>query len=133
MFWLSLSWFFINLLVVGTKVAYWGGHCYGSRLLTDAIPALVLITFLLWNEISRMPYYRIKNMFIISYILLGILGIFINTNQGLYNTYTVSWNPKTNIDKNLQFLSDWRFPQFLVDKNMLTRIEKEVTKCGYCK
>lgn len=132
-FWLSLSWFFINLLVVGTKVAYWGGHCYGSRLLTDAIPALVLVTFLLWNEISRMPQHRIKNMFIISYILLGILGIFINTNQGLYNTYTVSWNPKTNIDKNLQFLSDWRFPQFLVDKNMLTRIEEEVTKCGYCK
>ena len=132
-FWLSLSWFFINLLVVGTKVAYWGGHSYGPRLLTDAIPALILITFLLWNEISKMPNSKFKNMFIVSYFILGILGIFINTKQGLYNTYTVSWNPKTNIDKNLQFLSDWRFPQFLADKNMLARIEKEVARCGYCK
>ncbi len=132
-FWLSLLWFFINLLVVGTKVAYWGGHSYGPRLLTDAIPALILITFLLWNETFKMPNRRFKNIFIISYLLLGLLGIFINTKQGLYNTYAASWNSKTNIDRNLKFLSDWRFPQFLADKNMLVRIEEEVAKCAYCK
>ena len=47
LFWLCLSWFALQLLLVSSAVIWWGGYAFGPRLLADALPGLVLLLFLI--------------------------------------------------------------------------------------
>jgi hypothetical protein len=51
--------FFVSLLLVSAKWRiWWGGHCYGPRLLTDAMPCLILLVLPAMDLISRRPVLR---------------------------------------------------------------------------
>jgi hypothetical protein len=49
-----------------------------------------------------------------AYLSLGLSSILIHSGQGLLNSKTAHWNSITSIDQNVNYVYDWRYPQFLV-------------------
>ena len=47
------------LVVAGQWRVWWGGHCYGPRLLTDAVPCLILLTIPALDWIARAAALRV--------------------------------------------------------------------------
>jgi hypothetical protein len=119
MFWLSGVWFCLHVAAISTWDMWWGGHSYGPRLLTDIVPALILITILLWKEISQRSGLRTRRIVSIGYTTLGLAAIFINSYQGLYNINTARWNSYPSIDKYPKLLFNWKYPQFLATSQSL--------------
>lgn len=114
LFWMSVSWFGLHLALVSRAPRWWGGWSFGPRLLTDVVPALVLLTVLLWRE-ARQRVSHWKPLIVAAYALLGIVAIWINSVQGLYNRDTVRWNGTMppNVDREPAYLFDWNYSQFL--------------------
>lgn len=120
LFWLSLAWFSLYYLAVSRKNEdWWGGHQFGPRLLTDGLPALILITIFLGKAINESVPAWGQRAALAGYLLLGGVAIFINTFQGLYNPSTYLWNKSPNIDNYPEYLFDWRYPQFLATAESL--------------
>lgn len=119
LFWVSLGWFILHLVLISKNELWWGGGGFGSRMFTDALPALILLTLLIWNKIlTLMPLLHCRIMLSI-FILLAGVSIFINTYQGLYNTYTVDWGDPW------QNLFNWKYPQFLASHRLLAERDIE--------
>jgi len=76
--------------------------------MTDALPGIYLWLVL---ATAKLDFY--KPIQLGSVIVLGALSIYINTFQGLFNEYTQRWNAEPNIDLHPDSLFDWRYPQFL--------------------
>ncbi len=126
--WLCLIWSALHLFVTTTTTRWWGGHSYGPRLLTDMLPALILITILLWRELGHTLRPRVRTFIVTLYLLLGVIGIFIHSVQGLYNNYTQMWNGglfAPNVDLYQSYLLDWNYPQFLASADSLCTRERD--------
>ena len=134
MAWFAMIWFGLAVAVASTMARWWGGWSFGSRLLTDGLPALVLLTILLWRdlclregshsqEVSRLGC----RMMIAIYLVLGLVGIAINSYQGLYNPNTVRWNGTMlpDVDWDPAYLLDWRYPQFSANSEALCTRNRE--------
>ncbi|MEI2742101.1 MAG: glycosyltransferase family 39 protein [Candidatus Competibacter sp.] len=105
---LILIWPIIHLIVISRFSHWWAGWSYGPRLMTDALPGIYLWLVL---AVAKLDFY--KPIQLGSVIVLGALSIYINTFQGLFNEYTQRWNAEPNIDLHPDYLFDWRYPQFL--------------------
>jgi hypothetical protein len=126
--WLCLIWFALHLFITTTATRWWGGHSYGPRLLTDILPALILLTILTWREVQQQMQGRWQVWVATIYLLLGVAGIFIHSVQGLYNNQTQVWNGgvfSPNIDLYPDYLFDWRYPQFLATHDALCTRQNE--------
>ncbi len=119
LFWMSVIWVLLHLFITSANSLWWGGHSFGPRLLTDIMPALILITILVWQKSKQTFTLPTQRFATVGYIFLGSLGIFINSYQGLYNPATDRWNKSPNIDTNPQYLFDWTYPQFLASPTTL--------------
>ena len=95
------------MLIVARNSGWWGGHSFGPRLLTEAVPALVLLTVIVWQALSQKVSWHTRRVFQVSYLALGAAGIWINSVQGLYNYNTARWNSSPDIDRNSAYLVDW--------------------------
>ena len=123
--WVAIGWFVLHLIAISKYPHWWGGCSFGSRLLTDAIPALILCTILVWDRASNLLPSSMRRAAISLFILLSIVGILINTYQGLYNTYIHAWNAFPLIDTNPNYLFDWKYPQFLANPHLLAKRSRE--------
>ena len=114
----GIVWFLLHLSIVSRPTRWHGGHCFGNRLSTEAIPSLFLLTVCVIKHypVSRWKFPRITWLII---IVTGVMSIFIHTYQGLYNPYSAQWNVDPNIDEYSQYLFNWRYPQFLANPRML--------------
>jgi hypothetical protein len=86
------------------------------------LPALVLISILLWHHLSQQASPRVQRTVASGYLILGLVAVLINSYQGLYNTNTQRWNGymlAPNIDRYPTYLLDWRYPQFLATGDTL--------------
>ncbi len=115
LFWLAASWFGLHIITVSRSTRWWGGHSFGPRILTDAVPALVCLTVLVWHQAAQKTAPRLQRAAATGYLLLGLVGVFINSYQGLYNVHTARWNGglTPNIDLHPEYLFNWKYPQFL--------------------
>jgi len=52
-FQLAGAWFFAHLVMISAWKVWWGGDSFGPRLLTDTLPALLLLLALVWQAVSR--------------------------------------------------------------------------------
>jgi hypothetical protein len=116
--WLS---FVLHLLALVSTGAWQGGHAFGARLLTDVLPALALLTLLLWRALSIRPVPTWARIGATCYLLLGLFAVLVNTYQGLLNPNTVRWNGEMAPDVVSQrhVVFDWRYPQFLATSRSL--------------
>ena len=126
LFWLSLVWFILYYIAIARKNEdWWDGHNYGPRVLIDGMPALILLTLLLWRVISRRASLTPKVIALSSYAILSVGAIFIHSYQGLYNPSTNLWNKDPNIDRYPEYLFDWKYPQFLASEQSLRQRKLE--------
>ncbi len=121
LFWLSVAWFTLHTLTISRFPVWHGGGSYGSRLFTDVLPALVLLTLLAWNAAAAKQdasRWRLAGSGLC--LLAALWGVFINTYQGLYNWATVDWNADPHIEQYPEIVLDWTYPQFLATPQRLT-------------
>ena len=123
--WFGAIWFALYLAMISRWSGWGGGYSFGPRLLTDALPALFIITVLVWKRALTNPPKWYTKILAISFVVLTLLGIFINTYQGLYNQSPAIWNPATDIAHAPQYLFNWKYPQFLANPEMIKVLEAE--------
>jgi hypothetical protein len=114
---LGSGWLLVALVWPLTLVAalsrwemWWGGGCFGPRLLTDALPGVFLLTLRAW------PVRRPRGAAWIGVAVLAMTALFsgwVHVAQGLYNPWVQHWNVEPSIDTDPWTRFDWRFPQFL--------------------
>jgi hypothetical protein len=119
--WFCLGWFMVHLLVISRSTRWWGSWSFGPRVLTDVLPALILLTIVLWSWVAPRMGQRTKRLVAFSYLALGVVGIAINSYAGLFNFHAKLWNGylAPNVDSDPEALFDWRYPQFLATRTML--------------
>jgi|GEM_PF-1505591 len=118
---LALLWFLGHTLLVGRFWNWWGGASYGPRLLTDMLPAFVLLTALAGQQALRLRA-QPRRLLLASYVALSAVGIAIHSGAGLFNPYAHLINggplpPQT--DEEPVFLYDWRFIPPMADIDMV--------------
>jgi hypothetical protein len=118
-YWLCLGWLAFHLAAISRIGHWWGGHSFGPRLLADIVPAAFLLTVLVGQEVARIQSASLRRTILIAYLTLGLVAIFINSYQGLYNTSTARWNDYPNVDQYPEYVWDWRYPQFLASPSSL--------------
>ncbi len=120
--WFGTIWFLASVLSVSRFGHWWGGQSYGPRLLTDAVPALILLTIVTLNELRLKLSAKTTRWIIALFLLLAMVSIAINTLAGLFNSQTIRWNGDMlapDIDHAPQYLFSWRYPQFLANEELI--------------
>jgi hypothetical protein len=109
---IALVWPIVHLLMISRYPHWWAGHSFGSRFMTDALPGLfVLLCYVLS---AATPRSRRFAWFFLA--ITGCFSLYVNSWQGLYNSYTFKWNVDPNIDTYPEYVFDWNYPQFFHNK-----------------
>ncbi len=116
----SLIWPAVHLVSVSQFPHWWAGWSFGSRLMVDALPGLFLGLFSSLGTLRQNSHYAYAAV-----LTSGLLAIYINTYQALFNPYSMQWNVEPNVDQYPEYLFDWRYPQFLHSK---TRHEERLAE-----
>jgi len=113
---LCLGWFVIHVLLISSWGMWWGGWCYGPRLLTDCFVGVAYLSILVFSRGLCEKPIALRNLWKVSILSFGFISIFINTIQGMYNPYTSKWFTYPDPDSNYGILFDWSYPYFLANK-----------------
>jgi hypothetical protein len=131
LFWFSLAWFGFHAFTAAKRPQWWGGWCFGPRLMMEAIPSLVLLTILAGREAFLSKKKILKGALVAGFVLLGLWGVFVNVKQGLHNFYAAdAFNKFPDMNENPEYIMDWRYPQFLADEKMVTKRLLEIIRKG---
>lgn len=125
LFWAALFWTLLHAIAISRFPGWWGGESYGSRLFTDAFPALILLTLLIWNILLRRLASHWRRLAFGMLLICGGLSIFIHSYQGLYNYYTRQWFAYPIWGLENDYMLDWKYPQFLANPDLLARRSRE--------
>jgi hypothetical protein len=123
---LAFGWFVIHLLVIGDFSHWWGGGGFGPRILTDAIPPLILMAVLAWSEVQRSLDLNKRKFIIVVCIILAIPSVYINSYTALFNETVPVWNDDAFYDRFPEYLYSWRFPPFAATSELMARRDKEI-------
>ena len=103
---------------------WWGGWGFGSRLMTDVLPAFLLLALLVAASARQNLSDGAWRAAVAAFGALALVAVLINSGQGLYNPATLAWNrwpmpggPGEAGEEALML--DWRYPQFLAGTNQL--------------
>jgi len=109
---LGLAWPLLLVLALSRWTMWWGGGCYGPRLLTDVLPGLFLLTLRTWPV--RFPHGA--TWLGVAVLVSAAAGsAYVHVVQGLYNPWTLRWNGEPSVDTEPWARWTWQFPQFLHD------------------
>ncbi|MCP4570942.1 MAG: hypothetical protein GY838_01195 [bacterium] len=106
--WLGLHW-----LAISQFPHWWAGHSFGARLWTEVMPAGAALALSAIRWVDRDGTRTGRRIWFTALLLTAATSVFINTAQGLYHDPSYMWNRSPDIDHHPEFLTDWRFPQFL--------------------
>jgi hypothetical protein len=106
---LAIGGFGAHLALISCWPIWWGGHCFGPRLVIGALPFLVLAGILAMKE--WWPRRGIISGTLV--VLLSAISIFIHS-VGAFSPASWAWNarPET-IHATPEDMWDWRYPQYL--------------------
>ncbi|MCE5258230.1 MAG: hypothetical protein LLG44_04115 [Chloroflexi bacterium] len=114
---------------VVSMTVWWGGFCFGSRLMAEAFPFIIMLSTMLWQIVTNEKSRSVQHLSTISLFVLFIPGILINTGQGLYNPNVLAWNgisgQSFSINKDTEYLWNWRYPQFLASADSIAERNHE--------
>jgi hypothetical protein len=101
----------MTLIAIGFTQQWWGGYCYGPRLMTDVIPYLAYFTAFNFDLSANFSY---KKRAVLTGIgILTAISLVIHA-QGALRSATWLWNSlPEDIDQNPSRVWDWSDPQFL--------------------
>ena len=115
----SLIWFAILVPWVGRFGHWWGGYCFGNRLLIDALPPLFLISTAIVRDIGSFSGRLRKVSIIFILTIAALFSVWLNLSQGLYNPASKNWCQVQDIDKNPECFWKWSEAQWLADLDMI--------------
>jgi hypothetical protein len=107
---------FLQWLVVSYFPHWWGGSCYGPRLMTDVVPWMFLAFVIATAAYLERPLHGHPRWLMrISMTLTLAFTLFVNVG-GAYGTSSIDWNglptSSNRVDDHPDRLWDWRHPQF---------------------
>ena len=121
LFRLAAAWLATQVLLLSIKGNWWGGHSYGPRLLTEAVPALALMAALAWQALPP-P----RRAWAASFLALGALAVAVNSAQGLWNPAVLAFNRGPDPRAGLELVLSWRYPQFLATSGSVRQRDLEL-------
>lgn len=128
---IGLGWPVLHWIAVSRFPVWAAGWSYGPRFMTDVLPGLFLLTIRAWPVSFGVSGRRVA---IILLALGSAFAVYVNTWQGLFNPYTARWNMQPDIGVHPQYLFDWRYPQFLHNKERHeARMNGVSAQLGYMK
>ncbi len=92
---------------------WWGGHCYGPRLLCELLPFAILLIIPAWESIEKTSC---RKAFLLFGFFASAWGIFVQA-QALANPRVYDWSASPNIDFHPERLWDWRDWQIFAGSN----------------
>lgn len=103
----------IAIHVVATSGYYiwWGGYCYGPRLLTETIPWFVMLAVMGLDALRRASDAIVVRREIAAGIFLLAIAVALNA-RGACSISAMDWND-TVTAHHPEWIFDWRYPQFL--------------------
>lgn len=110
-------WMALELVAVSRFPHWWAGHSYGPRILTDAVPAVLLVAVLTAPTRAGALF----KAYWVTVVCLGLVSALIHTGQGLGNECTARWNIYPEIDRHPELVLDWRYPQWAATPSALAR------------
>ena len=85
-----LAWFGLQWLIASRAVVWWGGASFGPRILAESMPALILITLIVWGDIKkRSVIFRYGAAVVFG--VTGIFAIYLHSYQAFFNPYTAGF------------------------------------------
>jgi hypothetical protein len=116
LFWMALGSIVAHVMASAAYYHWWGGWSFGSRVLTDAVPALLLLTLVVASTALPALGCVARMAAVSAFGVLTATAIFVHGYQGLYNPSTHEWNRRPDIDRYPDNLFDWGHPQFLASE-----------------
>ena len=105
--WLALFAVSAHWLLISVPVTWWGGHCYGARLFSDAMPWLML---LLVHEVASWTARSPRSA---AFAVLALASVIVNY-VGATSVPANAWNwTPTNIDTDVARVWMWNDLPFL--------------------
>jgi hypothetical protein len=102
-----------HTVLLSTDSLWWGGHCYGPRLMTDVVPWLVLLAALALDGRTRAPDGAWTRLERATAGVLVALSVCIHA-RGALQAAPLQWNVRPqSVDVRPERLWDWRHPQML--------------------
>jgi hypothetical protein len=109
-------WFAMHAASIVRHFHWWGGTCFGPRLSTDSVPALMLVALAVADDWQRLHDGVVRRLAAVGFSVLVIVAIWIHTAQGLYNPAAMEWNRSPSVELHYEGIFDWRWPQFLASE-----------------
>jgi hypothetical protein len=98
-----------HLVFTSALQHWWGGHSYGPRLMTGALPWLVLLAV----QAVAATLTLARPRFRVALVVTGLVGVALNA-PAAYQWQALAWNHMPiNVDTHPERLWDWHDPQFL--------------------
>ena len=115
LFLLASAWAVLQAVMVARNHDWWGGWCYGPRLLSDSLPAWFLLVVLALAQLE--PHLkrssRRRAVVVVALASAAAFSVGVHTVQGLFNPATWTWNDRPNVyDAPNEKLFDVSNPQF---------------------
>jgi hypothetical protein len=108
---LSIAAIAANLLAIAAYPCWWGGYCYGARLMMDALPWFAVLAILGCAAASVGRASVLSRGELAIAMMLLALSFAIN-GRGAFSTATQQWSTVVDIDKHPERALDWSYPQF---------------------
>jgi hypothetical protein len=107
--WMALAIILVHLIIICGFDHWWGGFCYGPRLMASLVPWFVLLAILGLSAAQS----RLKRTEVIAGLLLLVASMFTNA-RGAVSRQTWIWNTvPVNVDVAPERLWNWGDPQAL--------------------
>jgi hypothetical protein len=108
---LSLAAISIHLVVLASYPCWWGGACYGARLMLDVIPWLTLLAILACAEaVQRQPWATVPME---AALAIGLVLLSVGMNaRGATSWDCEMWNWEVDGGHHPERMLDWSYPQF---------------------
>lgn len=111
---LARTWWMVGLgwpfVLVARWEMWWGGGCFGPRLLTDALPGAFLLMLRSWPVMRPRGAHWVGALVL---LLATLASSYVHVVQGLFNPWTLDWNREPSVDTEPWSRWNWAYPQFL--------------------
>lgn len=115
LFYLHFSYFILGIFLNSFWGAWWGGHSWGDRLLTDIAPSAVILSFLFYTNSKNKVLKLLFIVLILYSVFTQSLGAFVSTKT--------KWNSHpTNIDYDTKRL--WDFSDSPINRSLKILMDK---------
>lgn len=100
-----------QLIAVAAYPCWWGGYCFGARLMMDSLPWLVVLAILGCRAAMVAHGSFLGRRELAAALALLALSVAIN-GRGAFAIKTEQWSTVVDVDKHPERVFDWSYPQF---------------------